>query len=336
MRYTRWSFFVAGILAVAGFAPCQQAAPSPDGLNPLIMRVNGEPVYAAEISLVMRTMVGQLEQNGSDFEIEQVLQAATDRAIEQKLLAQEARRFGLSPDEERVAQQMAAADQRAGGREALAATLAAGGSSPEQLENLFREIELGRAFINNQIRPTVQVSDDDVVEFYNSNPDIFVVDEQVRARHILFTVDERADAGADRQARRRAEQARARALAGEDFAELARELSEGPTAPNGGDLGYFSRTTMAPPVAEAAFALDSGEISDVVTSSFGYHVIRVEDHRPPGLIPFEEARVQARTILTNQKTAETVGTLLKTLYDNADIELLDQSVPAPPGQPPAE
>ena len=336
MRYTRWSFFVAGILAVAGFAPCQQAAPSPDGLNPLIMRVNGEPVYAAEISLVMRTMVGQLEQNGSDFEIEQVLQAATDRAIEQKLLAQEARRFGLSPDEERVAQQMAAADQRAGGREALAATLAAGGSSPEQLENLFREIELGRAFINNQIRPTVQVSDDDVVEFYNSNPDIFVVDEQVRARHILFTVDEGADVGADRQARRRAEQARARALAGEDFAELARKLSEGPTAPNGGDLGYFSRTTMAPPVAEAAFALDPGEISDVVTSSFGYHVIRVEDHRPPGLIPFEEARVQARTILTNQKTAETVGTLLKTLYDNADIELLDQSVPAPPGQPPAE
>lgn len=336
MHNTRWSLLLVGILAVAAFAPCQQAAPSPDGLNPLIMRVNGEPVYAAEISLVMRTMVGQLEQNGSDIEIEQVLQAATDRAIEQKLLAQEARRFGLSPDEERVAQQMAAADQRAGGREALAATLAAGGSSPEQLENLFREIELGRAFINNQIRPTVQVSDDDVVEFYNSNPDIFVVDEQVRARHILFTVDEEADAGADRQARRRAEQARARALAGEDFAELARELSEGPAAPNGGDLGYFSRTTMAPPVAEAAFALDPGEISDVVTSSFGYHVIRVEDHRPPGLIPLEEARVQARTILTNQKTAETVGTLLKTLYDNADIELLDQSVPAPPGQPPTE
>lgn len=332
MHNTRWSLLVVGILAVAGFAPCQQAAPSPDGLNPLIMKVNGEPVYAAEVSLIMSTMVGQLEQSGSDFEIEQVLQAATDRAIEQKLLAQEARRFGLSPDEERVAQQMAAADQRAGGREALAATLAAGGSSPEQLEDLFREIEVGRAFINHQIRPTVQVSDDDVVEFYNSNPDIFVVDEQVRARHILFTVAEGADAGADRQARQRAEQARARALAGEDFAELARELSEGPTAPNGGDLGYFSRTTMAPPVAEAAFTLDPGEISDVVKSSFGYHVITVEDHRRSGRIPFEEAQVQARTILTNQKTAETVGTLLRTLYDNADIELLDSSVAAPSGE----
>jgi peptidyl-prolyl cis-trans isomerase C len=266
--------------------------------------------------------------------MEQVLQAATDRVIEQKLLAQEARRFGLSPDEERVAQQMAAADQRAGGREALAATLAAGGSTPDQLENLFREIELGREFINHQIRPTVQVSDDDVTEFYNSNPEIFVRDEQVRARHILITVAEGADPGTDLRARQRAEQARARALAGEDFAALARELSEGPSAPNGGDLGYFSRTTMAPPVAEAAFALNSGEISDVVKSSYGYHVIRVEDRRPSGPIPVDEARDQARTALTNQKTAETVGTLLKTLYDNADVELLDQSVPAPPGPPP--
>jgi peptidyl-prolyl cis-trans isomerase C len=334
MHYTRWSFLIAGILAVAGAAPCQQAAPSPDELNPVVMKINGEPVFAAEISLVMNTMVRQLEQHGSEVEMDQVLQAATDRVIEQKLLAQEARRFGLSPDEERVAQTMAAADQRAGGREALTATLAAGGSSPDQLEDLFREIELGRAFINHQIRPTIQVSDDDVTEFYNSNPEIFVRDEQVRARHIVFTVDEWTDSRAELQARQRAEQARARALAGEDFAALARELSEGPSAPNGGDLGYFSRTTMAPPVAEAAFALDPGEISDVVKSSFGYHVIRVEDHRSSGPIPFDEARDQARTALTAQKTAETVGTLLKTLYENADIELLDESTPAPPGQPP--
>lgn len=336
MRYTRWGIAVAGILAVAGVAPCQQAVSPPDGLNPVVMKINGEPAYAAEISLVMRTMVGQLEQQGSEIEIEQVLQAATDRVIEQKLLAQEARRFGLSPDEERVAQHMAAAEQRSGGRDGLAATLAAGGSSPEQLENLYREIELGRAFINHQIRPTVQVSDDEVVAFYNSNPDIFVQDEQVRARHILFTVDEGAGLDADQRARQRAEQALARALAGEDFAELARELSDGPSAPNGGDLGFFSRATMAPPVAEAAFALAPGEISDVVKSSYGYHVIKLEERRPSGPIPFDEARDQARIILTNQKTAETVATLLKTLYDNADIDLLDESVPVPPGQPPAE
>lgn len=335
MRYVWSSFLAAGILGVAGGALAQEAAPSAD-LNPLVMRINGEPVYAAEISLVMRTMQGQIEQQGSEFEAEQVLQAATDRVIEQKLLAQEARRFGLSPDEERVAQQMAAADQRSGGRDALAAALAAGGSSPEQLENIYREIELGRAFINHQIRPTVQVSDDEVLEFYNSNPEIFERDEQVRARHILIKVGDGADPEADQRARQRAEQARARAVAGEDFAELARELSEGPSAPMGGDLGFFSRATMAPPVADAAFELEPGEISDVVRTRFGYHLIRVEDRRPAGSIPFDEAEDQARTFLTNQKTAETVGTLLKTLYENAEIETLDESIPAPPGQPPTE
>lgn len=334
MEHTRLGFLALGILAVAGGAPCQQASPIPDELNPIIMTINDQPVYAAEISLVMRTMVGQLERQGSEFEIEQVMQAATDRVIEQKLLAQEARRFGLSPDEDRVAQLMAAADQRSGGRDGLAATLAAGGFSPEQLENVYREMELGRAFIDQQIRPTVKVSDEDVVEFYNSNPDLFVRDEQVRARHILFRVDQGADLATDQRARQRAEIARSRALAGEDFSELARKLSEGPSASNGGDLGFFSRATMAPPVAEAAFALEPGEISNVVKSRFGYHVIRVEEHRPPAPVPMDEARDQARTILTNQKTAETVGTLLKTLYDNAEIELLDSSIPAAPGEGP--
>ena len=334
MRHLRRTILAAGFLAVAVAAPGQQAPPPPDQRNPVVMTINGQPVYAAEISLVMRTMLGHVEQQGSEVQIEQVLQAATDRVIEQKLLAQEARRFGLTADESRVAQLMAAADRDSGGREGLAAALAAGGSSPEQLENLYREIELGRAFINQQIRPTVQVSDDDVAGYYSSNPDVFTHDEQVRARHILFTVDQGAPPEVDRDARQRAEQARARALAGEDFAELARELSEGPSAPNGGDLGFFTRTTMDPAVAEAAFALEPGGISDVVKTRFGYHVIRLEERRPAGTIPFDEGQRQARTILTNTRTAETVRTLLKTLYDGAEIEYLDDSIPAPPGRPP--
>jgi peptidyl-prolyl cis-trans isomerase C len=334
MNYVRLGFLVAGTLMVAGSAPCQQASPNPDERNPIVMTINGGPVYAAEVSLVMRTMVGQIEQQGSQVQVEEVLAAATDRVIEQKLLAQEARRFGLSPDEGRVAQLMAAADQQSGGREELAERLAAGGSSPEQLENFYREIELSRAFINHQIRPTVRVSDDEVVEYYNSNPDVFVRDEQVRARHILITVDEGADLDTDQRARQRAEQARERAVAGEDFAELARELSEGPSAPNGGDLGFFTRATMAPAVAEAAFALEPGDISDVVKMRFGYHVIKVEERRPSGSIPIDEAQEQARIILTDRKTADTVGTLLKTLYENAEIEFLDSSVPAAPGEGP--
>ena len=86
----------------------------------------------------------------------------------------------------------------------------------------------------------------------------------------------------DAAAKAKAEAAHQRAVAGEDFAELAKELSEGPSGPNGGDLGFFEKQRMAPAFADAAFALEPGEISPVIKTQFGYHVIKVEERRGAG------------------------------------------------------
>jgi peptidyl-prolyl cis-trans isomerase C len=327
MKTTTLALFIIGCLITCGAVIAQQPGQAPPDVNPVVVTVNGDSVHAAEISLVMKSIADEFDQQGQETPpTEQIMQIATSQVIEQKLLAQEARRYGLRPDESRIARRMEAAAQQAGGRWALEAGLSQGGSNLEQLENMYRELELGRLYIMNQIQPTVQVSDDEVTEFYAANPQVFTIDERVHARHILFRVESEASEEQRRQAFERAQRARARALSGEDFATLARELSEGPDGPTGGDLGFFTKSRMAKPIADAAFALQPGEVSAVVQTQFGFHVIKVEERLPAGELPLDQARDQARNLLVNQKTMDMVGNLLKTLSESATIEFLDPPV----------
>jgi len=327
-------------IAVTGLGFTQTPGTAGLSANPLVMSVNGDEVHAAEISLMMQNVRGYLNSQGQQVTEEQVFQMASQRIVEQKLLAQEARRLGLKPDQQRLAEMMKMTEQQVGGREKLVQTLASGGTEIAQLEKTFTEMELGRVFIAQQIQPTVTVTEEDIQTFYNENPQFFENGEQVQARHILFKVEETADEATDTAARSKAEKARERALAGEDFAKLATELSEGPSGPRGGDLGYFEKNQMDPQFADVAFALKVGEISAVVKTQFGYHVIKVENRRPAGTVPLEEASPQIGEMLRSQKAADATGQLVQTLGQKADIQFydeqgnkVDQTAPAPAATP---
>src|SRR3989454_7979038 len=159
----------------------------------------------------------------------------------------------------------------------------------------------------------VEVKDGEVAEYYALHKeDKFTEPEQVRARHILIKVA--ADAGADAKtaARKKAEVLLAKVKAGADFAALAKESSEDPgSVANGGDLGLFLRGHMTPAFEEAAFALQAGGVSDVVETPFGFHVIKVEEHRPGGVKPLEavhdeiaDSLKQERSLALARKQAE--------------------------------
>jgi len=148
-----------------------------------------------------------------------------------------------------------------------------------------------------------------------------VPQEEVRARHILVATEDEAKA------------VKARADAGEEFAELAGELSTGPSGARGGDLGFFVKEQMVGPFAEAAFALQAGEISDPVKTDFGWHVIKLEERRVKGPPPFSEMADQLKSELARA----TVNTELERLRAAAQIELVsDAPEPAVPGTAPAE
>lgn len=142
------------------------------------------------------------------------------------------------------------------------------------------------------IRDATSIDDEAIGAEYEASIAEFTVDEQVKARQILFRVPPAADEAQRTEARERAEAALARLEAGEDFAALAEELSDDPSATAGGDLGWVTRGRQVEGFDEAAFELEAGETSDVVETTFGFHLILVEDRREAEVRPLEEVRGQ--------------------------------------------
>jgi peptidyl-prolyl cis-trans isomerase D len=163
-----------------------------------------------------------------------------------------------------------------------------------------------------------------VQDYYEDYLDTFKERKQVKARHILFKVAESATDVEAEQAKQKALEVLKKARDGEDFAELAKQYSEGPTAGEGGDLGYFSENQMVKPFEEAAFALEKGEISDVVRTSFGFHIIKVEDVKEARTKTLEEVREQILSKLTMTAASdlahEKAFTLLDQMPYDADLK----------------
>lgn len=150
----------------------------------------------------------------------------------------------------------------------------------------------------DRYRTTVEVTPEDVQARYAENSAMYSTPEQTRARHILFRVDAETDEAA---ARAEAETVLTRVRAGEDFATLAREFSDDTSAAEGGDLGYFGRGAMVPEFDDVAWTLAPGETSDLVRTSFGFHIIKVEDRRPASTRSLDEVRTQLEEQIRTEK-----------------------------------
>lgn len=152
----------------------------------------------------------------------------------------------------------------------------------------------------DQVNPT----DDEIQAYYDAHPDEFRTPEEVHARHILFKVQPGATGEQRDAVRQRAAAVLAQVQAGGDFAALATQYSEDSSAQNGGDLGWFGRGKMVPAFDAAAFALAAGGTSDLVTTPFGFHIIRVEDKHPDRLQPFDQARGAIVDAIRKQRSRE--------------------------------
>lgn len=163
----------------------------------------------------------------------------------------------------------------------------------------------------------VHITDEDVRRYYEENPSEFFSPEKVEARHILLKVPPDADEAAVEAARQEAAAIRAQAVAGEDFAELAQSVSEGPSRNQGGYLGFFERGRMVKPFEEAAFALQAGEISAPVRTDFGWHIIKVETHQAAETLPFDASQDKIRGLLTDRKARAMALEDAESAYDTS-------------------
>ncbi|MGI6734124.1 MAG: peptidylprolyl isomerase [Anaerovoracaceae bacterium] len=177
--------------------------------------------------------------------------------------------------------------------------------SDEYLKEFYIDQYYNIAFFDDLTGSIPETTDEEAKAYYDENPDLFVIDE-VTASHILVKEEDLA------------EEILAELKAGGDFAELAKEHSIDPgSAANGGSLGTFGRGAMVPEFEAAAFALKPGEISDIVKSSFGYHIIKVTD-KEQGTETFEEAKERIKASLYDMA--------VRNAYNAKIVELRDQYV----------
>lgn len=180
-------------------------------------------------------------------------------------------------------------------------------------------------FKHEQFLKQISVTDGDIQSYYEDNYKKYHKESQIKARHILFKLS--ADASPEEEAKVRAQAMEVQAMVrkpGANFAELAKKYSQDVgTAPKGGDLGWFSSGHMVPEFSEAAFKLKAGEISDLVRTPFGYHLIKVEEVRPEQTVPLEEARAEIEQTLKRDKARDLA---FKAAQDFADLAYADKDL----------
>jgi peptidyl-prolyl cis-trans isomerase D len=159
-------------------------------------------------------------------------------------------------------------------------------------------------FVPRDYLAEVEVTDQEIEEFYQLHQDNYREPKKVHARHILFRISEKAKTAEIQEILDRAKKVLNLARKGDNFAELARKYSEDSTAAKGGDLGYFKSGDMVKPFADSAFSLKKGEISDLVRTRFGIHIIKVEDITEESVQPLAQVKETVRQSLKEERGRE--------------------------------
>ena len=191
----------------------------------------------------------------------------------------------------------------------------------EQLE-FFKNNFLANEYLRKEVAAKVAVSEDDVKSYYDTHQDEFKTPEMVKAQHILIKVDKSASEEDKKQARKKAEDILDKIKAGEDFAKLASEFSDDPGSKSkGGELGFFARGRMVKSFEDAAFALKPGEVSGIVESPFGYHIIKVEERNDAGVEPYDTAKDKIKQKLVQERAKTTVTEFIDKTMKDANVEI---------------
>jgi peptidyl-prolyl cis-trans isomerase C len=302
--------------------------------------VNGKPVPMSDLRIAVQNVIIQNGMDAShvDAFMNQFGPRILDQLIEGELLYQAALEGNYLADEEEIDQTFSELSSRYADPAEFTAEMEARGYTEETLRSsIGRQMSIQK-YIKETIVPQAVVPEEAVREAYDQNPQNFVKPEEVQASHILIKSSESDSQEMKDEALEKAKEIASKAREkGADFAQLAREYSEGPSASSGGELGFFTRDRMVKPFEDAAFSMKVNEISDPVLTQFGYHIIKVTDRKEGSTVPFEEVKDALTQDLTNRMISELIGRKLAELKENAKIEILFTPAPqAETGEVPEE
>lgn len=306
--------------AKKGIAPAPVEPSAAPVLQGAVARVNGIAIDAIELRRAKKVLLrGQTVPPEKQAEVDK---QALGQLLSAELLYQAAAKLEIKDLDKQIDAKVAQGKARFTKEEDFVKAIKDLEMGEKDLREYTRRDLLISKFVESTIVAKIKVTEEDARAFYNQNPDKFSRSESVKASHILIGVDAKASADEKKKAADKAEKLRKELAGGADFAALAKGNSTCPSSQQGGDLGFFGKGQMVPAFEKAAFTLKPGEISDVVETQFGYHIIRVTEKKPAETVSFKEAQARIEEYLKGQKINAAVGAYISEARKTAKIEIL--------------
>ncbi len=324
MKFTDTKFFYLIstfilIMLVAFGVAAEEKQPSPEKAAVVNGAVITKKDYSRELNLFIERIVREGRQI-SESQFAKIKVEILDSLIDRELLYQESQKIGIMIPAQDIAEEITAIKQRFPSEDEFKIALTRMDLTEITLKSNVKQRMAVQKIINEKIGARVVITDNESKEFYSAHPQYFEQPKEVRARHILIKLEVGADDAQKTAAQQKINMIQQKLKNGENFDNLAKEYSEGPSSVNGGDLGFFSRGQMVKPFEDAAFALQLNEISDAVQTRFGYHIIKVVEIKPERTIAYEEIKERLKEHLKQKKTQEEVSVYVHQLRKTAKIE----------------
>jgi len=302
------------------------------GSDAMVVKVDGKKITEDMVGKEMDRLASTAGAGANPQQLAQMRDVLRKQAIEnminRTLLDQAAGKEGVAVAPEQVTARLDEIKRSFPSEQEFTQRISAMGMTTQDLE---QEIETGLKFESLLSRHTGEVkppTDEEVAAFYDTNRSRFQQPERVHARHILVSVGKEDTPEQKAEKRAKAVKIRADLAAGADFATTAAAVSDCPSKQQGGDLGFFGRGMMVPAFESAAFALKIGEMSDVVETDFGYHIITVLEREDAREVSLQEARQSIIGSLEDQQKQAAVNSYIQGLRTAAKIDYAE----SPAGQ----
>jgi peptidyl-prolyl cis-trans isomerase SurA len=296
-------------------------------IEEIVARINSDIVTRTELQRSRDEVRQELRQQFGDKADAMLAQREKDvlrDLIDQQLLLQKAKDKGLTADTELIKRLDEMRKQmNLSSMEELEKAAREQGVSFEDFKQNLRNQILTQLVIRSEVQPKIQITKEDEKKYYEEHQKDLEHPERVRLSEILVSTEklEPGDQAGVAAAQQKAQQLLEQVRGGAAFDEVAKKNSDGPTAAQGGDLGYFKRGTLARPLEEKAFAMKSGEVTDVVRTKQGFLILKVTEHELSGLPPLKDVEPEIGERLYYQKLQPALREYLTKLREDAYIDI---------------
>ncbi|UCD57096.1 MAG: SurA N-terminal domain-containing protein [Candidatus Hydrogenedentota bacterium] len=287
--------------------------------------VNRDAILVSEINEAMMPLIQEYRSKYAGAELKQrvaeLRKTIVDQAIDTKLILQVAREKGITADEKTVDARVEVVKSRFPSEAEFLEVLAARGITYREYRDQVAEQVLVQETIRLVLGADISVSDNEIQEYYESHPDEFITERKVKLAQIFLTIPSGSSPEEMERLRQKGEQLRILIEDGIEFSELAGKYSEGPYRGKGGVVGVVGPREILPELEEIAFGLKTGEVSLLIQTRYGLHILKALEAIPPRKITFDEAKPLIEERVREMKRGEKYKEWIKKLREDAFIDV---------------